>query len=305
MHSLCRPLLRTLAPRNTPLSFLAKPSPICVGLGRKPILIRNIASSVTNQPGSQSLEHAATNVKEEIGNSTKDLAKVIAGANVTTDAVSDSSADSFVCLWVLIFFFPLKTLLQIGITTSIASQVPQPLMVLGLSGVWHTLIHLCRPIGCLGGLPYISASLTTIYAAHKANIAATAGIAAGIDPNVALTVLHQALSFQVTYGAVMLSFLGMYCFAEVVSACSFPPLGALHWGMEIAGYGGQKGYARLGLGAAPMLVSWSTLAMEPMSALIVQWVGYTGLWYADSKATIAGWGKFNNSAYASPSTDAG
>jgi len=50
------------------------------------------------RPGSQTLEHAATNVKEELGNSASDLAKVIAGANVTTAGIVDSSADSFVSL---------------------------------------------------------------------------------------------------------------------------------------------------------------------------------------------------------------
>ena len=46
-----------------------------------------------------------------------------------------------------------------------------------------------------------------------------------IDPGVAITMLDHALHIQMTYGAVMLSFLG-----------------ALHWGFEFAGYGGQKGY---------------------------------------------------------------
>jgi hypothetical protein len=36
------------------------------------------------------------------------------------------------------------------------------------------------------------------------------GVAVGIDPGVALTVLDQALNLQVTYGAVMLSFLGEF-----------------------------------------------------------------------------------------------
>jgi hypothetical protein len=67
-------------------------------------------------------------------------------------------------------------------------------------------------------------------------------------------------------------------------------LGALHWGMEFAGYGGQKGYARLALGAAPVLFAWPTLALQPMTALIWQWIGFTALWYADSKATLNGWG---------------
>jgi len=48
------------------------------------------------RPGSQTLEHAATNAKEELGNS----AEVIGGANDTTTAgiVPDSSADEFVSL---------------------------------------------------------------------------------------------------------------------------------------------------------------------------------------------------------------
>jgi len=93
-----------------------------------------------------------------------------------------------------------------------------------------------------------------------------------IDPGVALTILDRALNIQVTYGAVMLSFLG-----------------ALHWGMEFAGFGGHKGYSRLALGAAPVIYAWPTLALDPTMALIAQWVGFTGLWYADLRATSAGW----------------
>jgi hypothetical protein len=58
-----------------------------------------------------------------------------------------------------------------------------------------------------GGLPYIAASGTTVYLAHQAGLAAS-GIITHIDPGVAHTILDQALTFQVTYGAVMLSFLG-------------------------------------------------------------------------------------------------
>ena len=126
-------------------------------------------------------------------------------------------------------------------------------------------------MGLAGGLPYIAASGTTVYLAHQAGLAAS-GLITHIDPGVAHTILDQALSFQVTYGAVMLSFLG-----------------ALHWGMEFAEMGGQKGYARLLLGASPLIVAWPTLAMEPMTALIVQWIGFTSLWYADLKVTGLGW----------------
>jgi len=46
-----------------------------------------------------------------------------------------------------------------------------------------------------------------VYLAHQAQLAAS-GAVTGLDPGVALTVLDQALNLQVTYGAVMLSFLG-------------------------------------------------------------------------------------------------
>ncbi|KAF9479292.1 hypothetical protein BDN70DRAFT_807335 [Pholiota conissans] len=242
MNSLFRPVLRSVAHRHVPLVVRSRPMPIArpafMGITTALLQARHVASSVTNRPGSQSFEHAATNVKEELGNSATDLAKAIAGANVTRDSISDSSGNSF-----------------IGITSQIAHEVPQPILVLGLAG----------------GIPYIGASATTVYLAWKAQLAAN-GMAIGIDPGVALTILDQALNLQVTYGAIMLSFLG-----------------ALHWGMEFAAYGGHKGYARLALGMAPMLVAWPTLGMQPMMALVVQWVGFTGLWYADSHVTMLGW----------------
>ena len=52
---------------------------------------RNVASSVSVRPGSQTLEHAATNIKEELGNSAADVAKVIAGANMTNDSVAPTN----------------------------------------------------------------------------------------------------------------------------------------------------------------------------------------------------------------------
>ncbi|KAF8630436.1 hypothetical protein AX17_005413 [Amanita inopinata Kibby_2008] len=246
MYSVFRPMLRSAALKSNTMAFgtlrrpvLLKPTPRPTVLKLTgPFLTRPIASSVSGKPGSQSLEHAATNIKEEVGNSAADLAKIIAGSNITKDSVDPTGAESF-----------------LGITRHVLSEVPTPMLVLGLAG----------------GLPYVAASATTVYLAYEAGLATT-GMITTVDPGVALTVLDQALTFQVTYGAVMLSFLG-----------------AMHWGMEASGYGGQKGYTRLALGASPILVAWPTLAMEPMSALIVQWLGYTALWLADSKATMAGW----------------
>jgi len=150
---------------------------------------------------------------------------------------------------------PEKQTSFVGVTRAVAGGVPMPNLVFGLAGA----------------LPYLGTSGTVIYLAHQASLAAH-GALPNIDPGVVLTLLDRALSIQVTYGAVMLSFLG-----------------ALHWGMEFSGYGGHKGYRRLWLGAMPILVAWPTLAMGPTTALIVQWLGFTGLWYADVKATAQGW----------------
>ncbi|KAI0306697.1 hypothetical protein B0F90DRAFT_1808334 [Multifurca ochricompacta] len=198
---------------------------------------RAVASHVSGRPASQTISQAAVNVREEVGNSATDWAKVIAGGNRTTDAVK-VDRDTF-----------------LGITSAVAYSVPKPYVVFGL----------------LGGIPYLAASATTMYLAQQAGLA-TSGVLTSIDPGVALTILDRALNIQVTYGAVMLSFLG-----------------ALHWGMEFAGLGGHKSYSRLALGAAPVVYAWPTLALDPTMAMIAQWVGFTGLWYADLRATSAGW----------------
>ncbi|KAH9079284.1 hypothetical protein EDB83DRAFT_2503762 [Lactarius deliciosus] len=198
---------------------------------------RGEASKVSGRPASQTISQATVNVREEVGNSATDWAKVIAGANFTDDAIK-ANRDTF-----------------LGVTNAVASSVPKPYVIFGL----------------LGGIPYLAASATTVYFAHQAGLTAS-GVLTSIDPGVALTILDRALNIQVTYGAVMLSFLG-----------------ALHWGMEFAGLGGHKGYQRLALGAAPVIYAWPTLALDPTMALIVQWVGFTGLWYADLRATSAGW----------------
>jgi hypothetical protein len=81
--------------------------------------------------------------------------------------------------------------------------------MLGLVGMWCFKRTRGSAVDRLkiGGLPYVGSSLTTIWLAREASLAIH-GVAVGIDPGVALTVLDQALNLQVTYGAVMLSFLG-------------------------------------------------------------------------------------------------
>ncbi|KAJ7143112.1 hypothetical protein C8R43DRAFT_1130901 [Mycena crocata] len=228
MNSLIRPIRSTFI--RSPLTARHRLAPV---ISNSPFLhARFEASHVGLRPGSQSLSHAKQNIKEEAGNSAKDLAKAIAGSNVFVDQ------GGFV-----------------GITGAVASEVPKPVLLFGLAG----------------GIPYVGAAATTVYLAHEAGLAA-AGQLAHVDPGVAITILDQALNVQMTYGAVMLSFLG-----------------ALHWGMEFAGLGGYKGVSRLALGAAPVLYAWPTLALDPTMALTAQWVGFTGLWWLDSRATTAGW----------------
>lgn len=203
------------------------------------LLVRGAASSVSNKPGSQTFKQAAQNIREEMGNSTTDLAKAIAGANWFHDAVApEAKRDTF-----------------LGITNAVAHAVPPQYIAFGLAG----------------GLPYIGTAAATIYMAQQAGTA-TMDLASRIDPGVAITMLDHALNIQMTYGAVMLSFLG-----------------ALHWGFEFASYGGSKGYSRLFLGAAPVVFGWSTLALPPVEALIAQWLGFTCMWWADLRATNAGW----------------
>lgn len=75
-----------------PNPILYAKGPITSSLSRVPViqtplLARSVASQVSGRPGSQTFEHAATNIREEVGNSTADLAKAIAGSNVYDDAV--------------------------------------------------------------------------------------------------------------------------------------------------------------------------------------------------------------------------
>ncbi|KAH7909853.1 hypothetical protein BJ138DRAFT_1154252 [Hygrophoropsis aurantiaca] len=241
MNSLFGSLSRTAAFRRAPLA-LRRPSPILLNrptsINLAQVHARFVASSVSGRPGSQTIQHARQNVKEEVGNSAADWARSIAAGGVFTVDDVVPKKDSFA-----------------GITSAVATSVPTPYLVMGL----------------VGGLPYVASSATTVYLAHQAGMAAM-GTITNLDPGVAHTLLDQALNFQVTYGAVLLSFLG-----------------ALHWGMEFSKLGGTKGYPRLLLGVSPAVIAWSTIALQPTTALLYQWLGFTALWYADNRATSAGW----------------
>jgi Protein of unknown function (DUF3429) len=75
--------------------------------------------------------------------------------------------------------------------------------------------------------------------------------------------------------------------ANEIQILSF--LGAIHWGLEWAGYGGFHGYRRYAIGVLAPAVAWPTLLLPPTYALIAQFFAFNMLYYADSRATTRGW----------------
>lgn len=66
-------------------------------------------------------------------------------------------------------------------------------------------------------------------------------------------------------------------------------LGAIHWGLEFAGYGGTHGYRRYAIGVIAPAVAWPTLLLPVEGALISQFLAFTFLYYADARAAARGW----------------
>lgn len=96
MHSLrsIRPALRATALRRglprtqlAPLALIRSHPSYILRIADAFQQHRAVASHVSGRPASQTISQAALNVREEVGNSTTDWAKVIAGGNFTSDAV--------------------------------------------------------------------------------------------------------------------------------------------------------------------------------------------------------------------------
>lgn len=66
-------------------------------------------------------------------------------------------------------------------------------------------------------------------------------------------------------------------------------LGAIHWGMEYAGYGGHHSYRRYMYGVIAPAVAWPTIFMPVEYALITQFCAFNFLYFADARATVRGW----------------
>ncbi|KAK4986729.1 hypothetical protein LTR50_005107 [Elasticomyces elasticus] len=127
-------------------------------------------------------------------------------------------------------------------------------------------------IGMAGVLPYLATSLSTVYCAWEINHNANYGTGFLMSDHTAELALHILEPLQAGYGAVIISFLG-----------------AIHWGLEFAGYGGSHGYRRYAIGVVAPAVAWPTILLPAEYALITQFLAFNFLYYVDSRATRRGW----------------
>ncbi|PGH11669.1 hypothetical protein AJ80_07036 [Polytolypa hystricis UAMH7299] len=127
-------------------------------------------------------------------------------------------------------------------------------------------------LGMAGVIPYLVTSVQTAYLAWEMNNAVTTGSGVYMSGATAELLMDVIEPIQIGYGAVILSFLG-----------------AVHWGLEWAGYGGKAGWRRYGTGVIAPAVAWPTLLMPAEYALITQFCAFTFLYYNDARAAIKGW----------------
>ncbi|PWY87577.1 hypothetical protein BO70DRAFT_360182 [Aspergillus heteromorphus CBS 117.55] len=149
----------------------------------------------------------------------------------------------------------IKTEAKVIKDTFSLADVPKEALALGMAGV----------------IPYVATSLQTVYLSWEIKNAAIAGDGLIFSGQSAELMLHMLEPIQVGYGAVILSFLG-----------------AIHWGLEWAGYGGKLGYKRYAAGVIAPAVAWPTLLLPVEYALITQFLAFTFLYYNDALAATRG-----------------
>ncbi|OBT65476.1 hypothetical protein VE03_05012 [Pseudogymnoascus sp. 23342-1-I1] len=126
-------------------------------------------------------------------------------------------------------------------------------------------------LGAAGTLPYMATCLATLYLSYGINHAPEFGSRLFFPLETAQHYLSIIEPVQIGYGAVILSFLG-----------------AIHWGLEYAGYGGHQGMRRFAIGCAMPAIAWPTMLMPLEPALITQFLAFTGLYFVDSRQGVRG-----------------
>lgn len=126
-------------------------------------------------------------------------------------------------------------------------------------------------MGLAGTIPYLATSLTTVLCAYEINHS-VAGQGMLLSEYSATHILHLLEPIQIGYGASIISFLG-----------------AIHWGLEWAKYGGVQGYPRYAIGVFAPIAGWSATLMPIEYALITQFLSFTTLYLIDTRAALKGW----------------
>ncbi|KAL1604288.1 hypothetical protein SLS59_004084 [Nothophoma quercina] len=126
-------------------------------------------------------------------------------------------------------------------------------------------------MGLAGTIPYLATSLTTVLCAYEINHS-VGGYGTILSEHTATHLLHLLEPIQIGYGASIISFLG-----------------AIHWGLEWAKYGGTQGYPRYLIGVFAPVAGWSATVMPIEYALITQFLSFIGLYLIDTRAALKGW----------------
>ncbi|KAA8910257.1 hypothetical protein FN846DRAFT_939608 [Sphaerosporella brunnea] len=127
-------------------------------------------------------------------------------------------------------------------------------------------------IGMAGLTPYIVTSISTLYLAWDMNYAREMGTGYLVDPQTAEALLHLLEPVQIGLGAIILSFLG-----------------AVHWGLEMAEYGGKHPYRRYTIGIIAPALAWPTILLPLDYAMLTQFIGFVGMYFMDAQACAMGW----------------
>lgn len=133
-------------------------------------------------------------------------------------------------------------------------------------------------LGLAGTLPYLGTSIATVFLSWNLNTEwpTTSNTLNSIllSHEKAGELLHMLEPIQIGYGAVLVSFLG-----------------AIHWGLEFAEKSSLKERTkfRYAVGVIAPMAAWPTIFFPIEWALTTQFLAFTGLYFADSRATTRGW----------------
>ncbi|KAL7272420.1 hypothetical protein RUND412_004774 [Rhizina undulata] len=126
-------------------------------------------------------------------------------------------------------------------------------------------------LGLVGLSPYVITSLTTYAIAWDMNHAVE-GVGYLFSPATTENLLHILEPVQIGLGAIILSFLG-----------------AVHWGLEMAEYGGKFGYKRYLVGILAPIAAWPTVLFSLEAALVTQFLAFINMYFFDATVAGRGW----------------